>query len=571
MKVAAIVLGIVTLVGCASPPVSETGSATVDLILINGKIETVDPIVGEVEALAVANGRVLAVGSTDKIELLATGSTQIIDLNGKRAVPGFIEGHGHFTGIGDALQILNLNNVDNWDEVIEMVKDAVAKTEPGEWILGRGWHQEKWDRVPEDNVRGFPIHTALSAISVDNPVCLKHASGHACFFNAKAMELASITSKTSDPAGGEILHGEGGSPSGLFNETAMGLVHRVHAKEVAKRTDEQRIEDLRRSIRLADRDCLSKGITSFQDAGSSFATARVLRSMAEAGELGTRLWVMIRASNEDLANNLEEARVIGAGDDHLTVRAVKRSIDGALGSRGAWLLEPYSDAPESSGLNTATVASVEETARLAVEYDYQLCVHAIGDRANREVLDLYERTFAKAGARNYRWRIEHAQHVNVVDIPRFADLGVIASMQAVHCTSDGTWVPARLGNARSEEGAYVWKKFMDAGVLVTNGTDAPVEDVDPIASFHSSVTRLLRDGSVFYGDQRMTRMEALASYTINCAKAAFEEDIKGTLVPGKLADIVVLSNDILTVPENEIRDAKVLWTIVGGKVLYSNK
>ncbi len=571
MKAIAIALGLLTLAACGSTGVADTADTTADLILVNGKIETVDPALGEVEALAAAGGRILAVGTTAEIEALASDSTRVIDLDGKRAIPGFIEGHGHFTGIGEALQILNLNDVENWDEVVAMVSDAVANAEPGQWILGRGWHQEKWDRVPEDSVQGFPSHASLSAISPDNPVCMRHASGHACFFNAKAMELAGIDASTPDPAGGEILHGASGAPSGIFSETAMGLVHRVHAQEVAQRSTEQRLEDLRRSIHLADRECLSKGVTSFQDAGSSFGTAKVLREMAEAGELGTRLWVMIRDSNEELAKNLEGARVIGAGDDHMTVRAIKRSIDGALGTRGAWLLEPYTDSPESAGLNTATIESVEETARLAAEHDYQLCVHAIGDRANREVLDLYERTFAKKGEGDHRWRIEHAQHVNAADIPRFAELGVIASMQAVHCTSDGPWVVARLGEARAAEGAYVWQKFMDAGVLVTNGTDAPVEDVDPIASFHSSVSRQLRDGSVFYSEQRMTRMEALASYTINCAEAAFEEDLKGTLTPGKLADIVVLSKDILTIPEDEIREAKVEYTIVGGKVLYSKE
>ena len=545
-------------------------SGHADLVLRNGRIATVDPELGEVEALAVADGRILAVGSDAEIAAYIDASTEVLDLGGRRAIPGFIEGHGHFTGMGQAAQILDLKNVENWDEVVAMVAEAVRNAEPGEWIVGRGWHQEKWDRVPTGDVDGFPTHDSLSAVSPDNPVCLRHASGHACFFNAKAMELAGVDAATPDPAGGEILHKSDGSPSGVFNETAQGIVESVRQLELMRRSPEEAEEDLRRSIRIADAECLRKGVTSFQDAGSSFETIAVMREMAEAGEIGTRLWVMVRDTNAELAEKLAETRVLGAGDDHLTVRAIKRTLDGALGSRGAWLLEPYSDLPGSTGLNTASIESVEETARLAAEHDYQLCIHAIGDRANREVLDLFERTLAAHGGvdSDHRWRIEHAQHIHREDIPRFAELGVVASMQGIHCTSDAPYVVARLGEARAEEGAYVWQKLMQSGALVTNGTDAPVEDVDPIASYAATVTRRTKDGSVFYGDQRMSRLEALESYTIKCAKAAFEEDLKGSLTPGKLADIVVLSADILTVPEGEIEDAEVLYTIVGGEILY---
>ena len=541
-----------------------------DLVLVDGRIETVDPELGEVEALAAAGGRILAVGSNEEITAYIGAGTRLMDLDGKRAIPGFIEGHGHFTGIGDAMQILDLKRVRSWDEVIAMVAAAVEDVEPGEWILGRGWHQEKWDSVPADNVAGFPAHTALSAVSPDNPVCLRHASGHACFFNARAMELAGVTRATPDPAGGEILHLPGGEPSGVFSETAMSLVGSAHQKELAQRTPAERREATRRALELADRECLSKGVTSFQDAGSSFATIEVMREMVRAGELGTRLWVMVRESNESLRHNLAGAEVVGLADQHLTVRAIKRTIDGALGSRGAWFHEPYTDQPSTSGLNTASVESVEETARIAAEHDFQLCVHAIGDRANTEVLDIYERVLAEDPelARDHRWRIEHAQHLRPADIPRFAELGVVASMQGVHCTSDAPFVVPRLGEERAETGAYVWRSLIDAGVLVTNGTDAPVEDVDPLASYYATVTRRLPSGERFYPAQRLSRLEALRTYTIDCARAAFEEDQKGSLAPGKLADVVVLSKDILTVPEEELLEARVVTTIVGGEVLY---
>lgn len=543
-----------------------TGCMHADMVLRNGKIVTVADEFGEVQALAIRGDRILAVGSDADIRRYIGPATEIIDLDGRLAVPGFIEGHGHFTGVGRAQLNLNLMKVKNWDEVIALVKDAVAKAEPGEWILGRGWHQEKWDKTPPGAVEGFPIHDALSAVSPNNPVCLTHASGHACFFNAKAMELAGVDGNTPNPRGGEILKDAGGRPIGIFRERAQGLVKRVHAREMGTRTPEQVEADLRRVIMLADKECLSKGITSFQDAGSSFRTIDTFRRMAEAGELGTRMWVMIRTGNEALAKNLDDYRMIGVGNNHLTVRAIKRSIDGALGPRGAWLLDPYDDLPGSTGLNTATVESVVETARLAKAHGFQLCVHAIGDRANREVLDIFENA---GDMKDLRWRVEHAQHLNPDDIPRFARLGAIASMQGVHCTSDGGYVLARLGYKRAREGAYVWQSLMRSGAVVTNGTDAPVEDVSPIESYYATVSRMLSGGDRFFPDQRMSRLEALKSYTINTAYAAFEEDLKGSLEPGKLADIVVLSKDILTCPEAQIPKTEVLYTIVGGEILYS--
>ena len=281
---------------------------------------------------------------------------------------------------------------------------------------------------------------------------------------------------------------------------------------------------------------------------------------------------MIREPNERLAGRVADyAKIRRIGDGRLTVGGLKCSIDGALGSRGAWLLEPYSDLPTSSGLETASVASVTRMARLGAEHGFQVCVHAIGDRANREVLDIFENVWGDAiDGRQLRWRIEHAQHIHPDDIPRFGQLGVIASMQGVHCTSDAPYVVPRLGEQRAEQGAYVWQSLMQSGAVVTNGTDAPVEDVDPIASFHATVSRKTKSGDRFYPTQAMSRMEALKSYTIACAYAAFEEDIKGSLTPGKLADIVVLSKDILTVPEDQILQARVLYTIVGGKVVYGS-
>lgn len=540
-----------------------------DMVLLNGRVVTLDEDVPAAQAVAVRADRIVAVGSTSEIQAYIGSETERVDLQGHLTIPGFIEGHGHFMGIGESKLNLELMGTGSWEQIVQMVSQAVSRAKPGEWIVGRGWHQEKWSHVPEPNFEGLPLHDSLSAVSPDNPVYLTHASGHGAFVNAKALELAGIDAKTANPKGGEIVRDARGRAIGMLRETAQGLVGRVRSQARAGRTPEEMQAERRKVALLAAQECLGKGITSFQDAGSSFQTVDLLKSLVEAGEFPLRIWIMLRESNEALAARMNDYRVIGFADNRLTVRAIKRVIDGALGSHGAWLLEPYSDLPSTSGLNTTPVETIRETARLAMENDFQLCVHAIGDRANRETLNIFEEAFkSHPDKSNLRWRIEHAQHVDPTDIPRFSQLGVIASMQGVHCTSDGPWVPSRLGRERAESTSYRWKDLMNSGALVTNGTDAPVEDVSPIASYYSSVSRRMNNGERFTPDQRMTREEALRSYTINNAYAAFEEDLKGTLSVGKLADIVVLDRDILTVPEDEIPETRVLYTIVGGKVVY---
>lgn len=540
-----------------------------DLVLTNGKIVTVDEANPEAEALAVRGDTIMAVGSSKEIKPYIGEKTKVIDLEGKLAIPGFIDAHAHFTSIGQAKMRLDLTKVRNWDEIVAIVREAVEKAQHGEWILGRGWHQEKWDKTPEPNVDGLPFHHSLSKVSPDNPVLLTHASGHSSFANAKAMELAGITNKTPDPEGGEIVRDAKGNPIGVFRETAQGLLRRTLSASLEKRTPEQRKAERRKTVELAIEECLSKGITSLHDAGSSFETIDLFKEFAQEGKLGLRLYVMIRVPNEPLKQRLSDYRIIGFGNNHLTVRSIKRLIDGALGAHGAWLLEPYSDLPSSVGLNTTRIDDLRETADIAITNDFQLCVHAIGDRGNRETLNIFEEAFkAHPEKKDLRWRIEHAQHLHPDDIPRFGELGVVASMQGIHCTSDGPWVIKRLGEKRAEEGAYVWQKLMKSGAIICNGTDAPVEDVDPIPCFYATVTRRLKDGTVFYPDQRMSREEALRSYTLNGAYAAFQEDILGSLTPGKLADITILSKDIMSVPEEEILETEVLYTIVGGKILY---
>jgi predicted amidohydrolase YtcJ len=538
-----------------------------DLVLTNGRIVTVDDGRPEAEAVAISRDRIEALGSAAAIKTMIGPTTQVIDLQGQLAIPGFIESHGHFTAMGGAQLELNLMNVESWDKIVAMVAEAVSRAKPGEWIYGRGWHQEKWTSRPTPNVEGFPTHVSLDKVSPNNPVLLVHASGHAAFANGKAMALSGIRRPTESPAGGEILRDASGDATGLLRERAQGLIRRGAGAPAP--TAEEREARGRKELELASEEALSKGITTFEDAGSDLRTIDLLKKMVDEGRMGVRLWVMIRQSNESIAPKLAEYRMVDHGNGHLTVRAIKQVIDGALGSRGAWLLEPYADKPGSSGLETTKVAEIDETARLAMQHGFQLCVHAIGDRANRETLDIFERAFkANPGKKDLRWRVEHAQHISAQDIPRFGKLGVIPSMQGIHCTSDAPYVLERLGPKRAQEGAYVWQKLMKTGAIIANGTDAPVEDVDPIPNYYASVSRTLKDGTVFFPDQRMSRMEALKSYTINGAYAAFEEGNRGSLAPGKYADITVLSKDILKIPEDEIPTAKVVYTIVGGKILF---
>jgi len=555
-----------TVVIASTPAGSQTQPVPpAELVIRGGRIVTLDAHVPEAQALAARDGRIVALGSNTEIQRYVGSGTEVVELNGQFAMPGFIEGHGHFTGIGNAKLGLELMGTESWEQIVRMVADAAAKARPGQWIVGRGWHQEKWTSTPQPNVEGFPVKASLDRVSPNNPVILTHASGHASFANSKALELSGVTHETPNPNGGEILHDANGEPTGLMRETASGLIRRG-AGEPDPTPEEVEARE-RQVLQLADQEVISKGITSFQDAGSSFGTVNRIKEAVDAGRMNVRLWVMIRGGS---AESLARGRVVGYGNDMLTVRAIKITADGALGSRGAWLLQPYSDKPDSTGLATTPPERIAAQAQVALDAGYQVCVHAIGDRANREVLNIYEELFRKnrRNGRDLRWRIEHAQHLHRDDIARFGKLNVIAAMQAVHATSDAPWVEPRLGAERAEEGAYVWQKLMQSGAVVTNGTDAPVEDVDPLPSYYAAVTRRTNAGMVFYADQAMSRIEALKSYTIANAYAAFEEDIKGTLTVGKLADVTVLTKDITTIPAEEITQTKVAYTIVGGKVVY---
>jgi predicted amidohydrolase YtcJ len=543
---------------CAAPKTAKPATR----ILYNGNFFTADSTLPQATAVAIRGDSILFVGDDAGAKALAGAGTEMIDLQGAFAMPGFIEGHGHFLGLGQSLQNLNLMQTKSWEEITNLVAEKAKTTAPGAWIEGRGWHQEKWNAAPGRTVNGYPYHDALSAAAPGHPVVLQHASGHALIANARAIELAGISSETSDPLGGRIVRDAAGNLTGVFEENAMELITKPLTDWKNKRTEAEKQAAFDHTVELAAQACLAKGITSFQDAGSDFWEIEQFERLAQSGKLPLRLWVMIGQPTAKDYAKLRDFPRIGLGNGHLTVRAVKAYLDGALGSYGAWLLQPYADKPGHLGQNTTPVEAIRDLATECRKNGLQLCVHGIGDRANREVLDI----FAAPGGTTLRWRIEHAQHLDPQDIPRFRELGVIASIQAIHCTSDAPFVVKRLGTERARTGAYPWRSLLDAGARLANGTDTPVEDVDPLPCIHAAVTRRRADtGLEFFPEQKMTREEALLSYTIWNAYAAFEEKEKGSLTPGKRADIVVLSEDILRCPPEKILTAKVLRTIVGGK------
>lgn len=545
-----------------------------DTIFINGEVYTVDADNSKTQAVAVTDGMIKAIGTTEEITKMAGSNTKIVDLAGMTMTPGLIESHAHLMGIGYNKLELDLMYVKTYDELVEKVAEAVGKAEPGQWITGRGWHQDKWIEKPDVMEKGFQTHDKMSAVSPDNPVFLRHASGHASFANAKAMEMAGVNrlnteSLSGEVQGGEIIKDKLGNPTGVFTETASSIVGKLVPQETPERADQ--------ALEMAIQELLEKGITSFHDAGSGQAFIdRVQRFKAE-GKLKVRQYIMLTGRQPELLEEWYEKGPMIDPDHMVTVRSIKLNCDGALGPRGAWLLEAYTDRADHYGHETLPIETVNSVSEKALATGFQVCSHAIGDRANREILDRYEASFKKypnINSKDVRFRIEHAQHLNVDDIPRFGEMGVIAAMQAVHMSSDRPWAIDRLGKARIEEGAYVWQKLLQSGAKIINGTDAPVEPVDPLPSFFASVARKTLKGlpeGGFEPDQSMSRDEALRSFTLDAAFGEFEEDFKGSIEVGKAADFTVFNKNIMTIPDMEILDTKVAMTIINGEILYTAK
>ena len=551
---------LVTLVLAATILISCQSQAAPPETIVLGRMVTMDPQQPQVSAVAISSGRFSFVGEQAAALALRGPDTRVIDLEDATAYPGFIDAHLHVAGIGAAQRSVDLTGASSFSELIDRVAARASTLRPGVVVQGRGWHQSKWLKPPAGHIAGFPTHHALSEVVPDHPVVLEHANGHSVLLNQRAMEQVGIDANTIAPEGGVIVMSDG-QPTGLLHETAIDLAAPLQTYDL------QTAEEL---VKLAQQHLLSEGITTAHDAGASQVDLAAQWAMARRGDLAMRLYSMVYASDEGaLSEWLVRGPVINAGEDRLTVRSIKVQADGALGSRTAWLHAPYTDAPNTSGVLTYDLDALSALIRDSREDNWQINVHAIGDRANSEVLAVFA-PFTDRDS-DHRFRIEHAQHLRLGDGPLFAEQGVIASMQPIHLSSDRPWAIDRLGQRRIVEGAYIWRDLLNAGVIVASGTDAPVEPVDPIANFYAAVTRKTLKGvpeAGFEPAQKLTRMEALHAMTLAAAYAGFEEHDKGSIEVGKLADLTILDQDLTTVPEAEILKSEVLLTIVGGEVVY---
>jgi hypothetical protein len=537
-------------------PALAAQQAPADFIVVNARIYTADLTRPTAQALGVRDGRIVFVGSVRGAEALAGPRTERWDLGGKTVIPGMVDAHVHLVGLGQALRIVDLTGTRSYDEIVARVAARARTARPGEWVRGRGWDQNDWA------VTVFPTHEALTSAAPDNPVVLGRVDGHALLVNAKALELAGITRSTPDPDGGRIVRDEAGNATGVLVDRAMGLVNRVIPNETRA--------DIRDATLAAIAEANRWGLTGIHDAGAGEDVMAVYEELAQAGRYNLRNYVMVRADEATLDRLMQRGPRLALHDGRLWIRAIKISADGALGSRGAALLEEYSDDPGNRGLLTADSAFMRRVAAKALRSGFQVNIHAIGDGANRRVLDIFEDALREVPTADHRFRIEHAQILNFHDIPRFAQLDVIPSMQGSHQTSDMYWVPNRIGWNRSQ-GTYAWRSLLNTGVVIPNGSDTPVESANPLISFKAFVSRADADGypeGGWFPAQKTTRQEALLGMTLWPAYAAFMEDESGSLTAGKYADFVVLDQDIMTVDEGQILDTRVEMTVLGGKVVY---
>ena len=548
-------LVLAAVLAVAAPPVGAQ-PAPADLIVTNARIYTADDARPRVEALAVRGGRIAFIGSAREAEALRGPATRVVDAGGETVIPGMVDAHAHFAGLAETLRSVDLTGTRSQAEAVARVVARAKTLPPGTWIQGRGWDQNAWGDTR------FPTHDPLSAAVPGHPVYLTRVDGHAAWVNAAAMQRAGLTRAARDPDGGRILRDAAGAPTGVLIDRAQGLVTRV----IPEPTRAETRQGLTDAMAVMHR----WGLTGMHDAGASRALIELYDEMAGAGALPLRLYVMIGDDSAALAHYFAKGPVAGAHDGHLWVRAVKLYADGAMGSRGAALLEPYSDDPNNLGLLLSAPAHIRDVAARGLAAGFQVNTHAIGDRGNRVVLDAYEQALAARPTANHRFRVEHAQVLHSDDLPRFAQLGVIPSMQASHQTSDMYWVGKRLGPTRTL-GAYAWRSLLESGVVIPNGSDFPVEAVNPLISFHAAIARQdARDWPAggWLPEQRMTREEALKSMTLWPAYAGFQEGELGSLSVGKRADFVILDRDIMRVPAELVLGTRVRSTWLGGREVY---
>ena len=530
-------------------------------LLISGTIYTADDTHKVVEAVVIEDGRFTYVGDLVTARSKVETGHQHIALGQATAYPGFIESHGHLSSLGEAITNLDLNGVDSYQTIVGMVADAAAKASPGQVIKGRGWHQSKWSKQPSVMIDGFPTHRSLSEVSPNNPVFLGHANGHTALVNQAAMDALNLNYNTPSPDGGVIVKDGKGDPTGILHENAIDLAYPLTALSKASSMA---------AILAAQAHAFQWGITNFHDAGASSTDIDAQLTLDESKQLKLRVYTMVSAQDEALTDHwLNRPPLIADDESRLTIRSFKAVMDGALGSRTAWLHQPYSDDPGTSGVQTFDEDRLVDIMNRSNAHSWQINTHAIGDKANTVVLDAIHE--ASLSERDHRSRIEHSQHLQPSDIDRFASLGVIASIQAIHMSSDRPWAINRLGKERIESGAYVWRDLLNAGVHIANGTDVPVEPINPIANFYASVARKTLRGLPTGGyeiDQKLSREETLKSMTLWNAYAAFEEAEVGSISVGKRADMTITNQNLMTVDEADILATKPVMTIIGGEVVY---
>ena len=534
-------------------------TAPADLIVTNARVYTADEARPLAEAFAVRDGRIVFVGSRQEAQALKGANTRVVDAAGKTVIPGMVDAHAHFGGLAQTLRSVDLVGTRTYDDVIARVVERAKTTPKGGWILGRGWDQNAWGDTR------FPTHEKLSAAVPDHPVVLTRVDGHATLVNAAAMRIASLTAASKDPTGGKILRDAQSNPTGVLIDNAKDFVD----KKVPGPTTAETRTALKDAIAVMHR----WGLTGMHDAGASRELIDLYEQMAQSEELNLRLYVMIGDDSAALKHYMQIGPRSALYNGQLWVRAIKLYADGAMGSRGAALLEPYSDDPNNTGLLLSAPAHIRDVAERALKSGFQVNTHAIGDRGNRVVLDAYEQALKTVPTADHRLRVEHAQILHYDDIPRFAQLGVIPSMQASHQTSDMYWIGKRLGPTRVL-GAYPWRSLINSGVVIPNGSDFPVEQVNPLISFHASIARQDANdwpAGGWFPEQRMTREEALRSMTLWPAYAAFQEKEMGSLTPGKYADFVLLDQDIMRVPAELVLKTNVVATYIGGKEVYRTK
>ena len=552
-------LAFVTLVIAAPPALRAQSAVPADLIVTNARIYTADEARPLAQAFAVRDGKIVFVGSQREASALKGASTRVIDAGGKTVIPGMVDAHAHFAGLAQKLRSVDLVGTRSYDEVIARVVERTKTVPKGTWIQGRGWDQNAWGDTR------FPTHEKLSAATPDHPVYLTRVDGHAGLVNTAAMRSAAWTTASKDPPGGKIMKDAAGAPTGVLIDRAQGLV----GDKIPGASSSDTRAALRDAIAVMHR----WGLVGMHDAGASQGLIDMYEDMAKSGELDLRLYVMISDDSAALEHYFKVGPRLALYGGQVWVRAIKLYADGAMGSRGAALLEPYADDPNNTGLLLSAPAHIRDVAVRALQHGFQVNTHAIGDRGNRIVLDAYDSALKTNPSADHRFRVEHAQILNYDDIPRFAALGVIPSMQASHQSSDMYWIGKRLGPTRLP-GAYAWRSLLNSGVVIPNGSDFPVEQVNPLISFHAAIARQDANdwpAGGWYPEQRMTREEALRSMTLWPAYSAFQEKEMGSITPGKFADFVVLDQDIMRVPAELVLNTRVLSTYVGGKAVYSAK